>query len=162
MCQLVPRQRQPSSPTLSYCIYVHVLSPPLNIAYSRAIITHLTVTLLWTLIHTFIHFSANYCPIHLISFLTTLHQSIHTSILPLLSLLLQFYLPSSMFPSLLPFLHPTLYLPSPYLVLSPFPPSLCPGTVYNLPLFFSSFLPLPSFFHPSLSFSFFLSRSCQF
>lgn len=134
---------------LSYCIYVQVLSPPLNIAYSQAIIIHLTVSALWTLFHDpFFNildaFLVNKSPLHLFFCLKTLHPSPPFLLLPLYT-----FISFPQLPSLLPFVRPTFLLSSLYLVLSPFlpsfPPSLCPDSVYNMPLFSSAFLPLPSF-----------------
>lgn len=93
---------------LSYCIYVLVLSPPLNIAYSHAIIIHLTVSALWTLFHApFLNildaFLVNNSPLHLFFCLNSL------SIQPLLSPApsLYFYLLSSIsFPSSFRLSHP--------------------------------------------------------
>lgn len=147
-CQPVPTQRQPSCLALSYCIHALAPSPPLNIAYSRAIIIPYSIS---SPSHFFnISNSSN-----IFSLNPFIHPSIHPSSPFSPAASPHFYLPSSMFPSPFPFVRPTLFLPSLYLVLWPFPPSfppsLLPGTVYNLPLFFSSFLPLPSFSSCSLT-----------
>lgn len=116
-CQLVLRRRQPSCLALSYRFCMLVLSPSLIIAYSRSDSSMNSPS------HSFLTFCRLFV-IHLI-FLLLLSCSLST----LISLPFCF----------LPFVCPTLFLPSLYRVLSPFPPSflasLRPGTVYNLLLF---------------------------
>lgn len=123
-----------------------VLSTPRIIAYSQPIIICCTVSYRMLLLCS-ATFSLSNCVIHVISFLSLPHPLSFSSPAPFL----QLNLPSPLFPFLLSFLCTTLFFflslrLSCSLTISSLVPSLSPGTVYNLLLFFSSFLPLPFFF----------------
>lgn len=133
-CQLVLRQLQPSCLALSYRFCMLVLSLTYYCLLTQWLVYELSSTLFFDVLQTFCNLSD--------FFFLNLHSILLSCSLPtLISLPFCF----------LPFICPTLFLPSLYRVLSPFPPSflasLRPGTVYNLLLLF----PKTPFFFIQLS-----------
>ena len=140
----MPPRRQPSCPALSHCIYELVQSPPLNIAYSQAIIIHLTVRSvsslsLFTPSVRLFSCSTPFSQINLFSFLQP-PRTPPPLLLPLstfISFPLRFLLHS--IPSSQPLsCSPAVSLPPTFL-------SLRPGTVYNFAFPLLLLFPTPPF-----------------